>query len=52
VRWGVTSREAVLHGLRVLSLCRVRCMGVVISRVELRRFHGYSAHPSYTPAVG
>lgn len=55
VRWGSTSREAVLQGLRLLALCRVRVTGIVLSQVNLRRQAGYAPQrmlpTPYAPAV-
>lgn len=56
VRWGVTSRESVLQGVRLLSLCRVPVTGVILGRVSTRQSHVYADYPAsahvMAPATG
>lgn len=44
VRWGVTSRQAVFRGLRLLSLCHVSVTGVVLSRIGGRQSAAYASY--------
>lgn len=43
VRWGRTPRQAALNALRVLTLRGVNLAGVVLSRVDLRRYASYGS---------
>jgi capsular exopolysaccharide synthesis family protein len=52
VRWGTTTREQVLNGLRRLALYSVAVNGVVLSHVNLRRHAQLAAGEGYYRSYG
>jgi hypothetical protein len=52
VRWGLTTREQVLNGLRRLGLYSVAVNGIVLSNVNLRRHAQLAAGEGYYRSYG
>jgi capsular exopolysaccharide synthesis family protein len=52
VRWGTTTREQVLNGLRRLALYSVAVNGIVLSHVNLRRHAQLAAGEGYYRSYG
>jgi hypothetical protein len=52
VRWGITTREQVLSGLRRLALYNVAVNGIVLSHVNLRRHAQLAAGEGYYRSYG
>jgi capsular exopolysaccharide synthesis family protein len=49
VRWGKTPHTVVMAALRFLSLCRIAVDGMILTRVDLRRFAKYGDTPESIP---
>ena len=49
VRWGKTPRTVVMAALRFFSLCQIAVDGIILTRVNFRRFAKYGDMPECIP---